>query len=151
LGLDVADKISDTVDIVSKGQTTESFDNYYTNSFLVISRSDVSKAHCQHNCRTPVITPSILFIPWAILKVHFCDPTTRRFNLSHENEYQREKVRKNKIEQKDFSKPPILLLVKSIDIGILYSLDSFKAFRDFQEDDKPEITDIVKKTNDKYD
>jgi hypothetical protein len=71
--------------------------------------------------------------------------------LTHENEYQREKVRKNKIEQKNFSKPPILLFVKSIDIGILYSLDSFKAFRDFQEDDKSEITDIVKKTNDKYD
>ncbi len=75
LGLDIADEISYTVDIVSKGQTTESFYNDDANSFFVISRSDISKAHCQHNGRTPVITPSVLFIPWTTLKVHFCNPT----------------------------------------------------------------------------
>ncbi len=85
--LDVADKISDAIDIVSKSQATKGFDYNHTNSFFIVSRSNVSEANSEHDGSTPVITPSILFIPGAILKVHFCDPAAGRVDLTHENEY----------------------------------------------------------------
>ena len=46
LGLDVADQVSHTVDVVSKCQATKSFNDNNANGLLVVAWSNVSEAHC---------------------------------------------------------------------------------------------------------
>jgi hypothetical protein len=64
LGLYVADEIPYTVDIVSKGQTTESLNKNYTDGFLIIGRCYITEAYRKHDSSSPVITPNILLRPW---------------------------------------------------------------------------------------
>lgn len=66
MGLNVADQITDTVDIVGERQTTESLDKHNTNGLFVVSWGNVPKTNCKHYSSSPIITPNILFRPMAI-------------------------------------------------------------------------------------
>ncbi len=45
LRLDVGDKISDAINVISEAETAESFNQYNADGFFIIGRSNVSKAH----------------------------------------------------------------------------------------------------------
>ena len=58
--------MANAADVVREHHTTESLDYGQAKGLLVICRSYISKANCQHCCGSPVICPNVLLKPLSI-------------------------------------------------------------------------------------
>lgn len=81
--LDIHDKLSYTVDIVSEYYTAKCFDEDETKGLFEVRGCDIPKSNCKHNVSTPIVSPNILFVPLGTLYIFLSHPIMQGVDTGH--------------------------------------------------------------------
>ena len=132
LSSNITNNGSDSIDIIRHDNAAKSFQKDDTDSFHIVNSTDISKADSEHNIRSPVKRPYILFEPRDIHDTFFDDPVVRRTEVGHGCEEKSYDVGVTKIYQEDFGQLPVLLVVYVADEVYLDLLDLLEALRQLE-------------------
>jgi hypothetical protein len=127
----LADKHTNTIDVVSKSNTTDHFDHCQNNSLHVVGGIKVARSNSQHCCRGPVICPCVFLRPWSKANVFVVHPVFIFTRSSHGYEAESQDVGHRKIEEKNLDQRPVLFVVEVFDTKDFQFFNFFKSLPNF--------------------
>lgn len=112
---DIADESSDPVDVVGKTHDAENLDENETESFFMVSCSEITKTNSEHDIDSPVIGPYVLWKPIRMGNSFDFVPVFSRIELRHCWEENGQNVGEAEVEENNLHQGPVLLIIVILD------------------------------------
>ena len=103
--------LTDSVDIVSKDDTTHGFDKDHTECFILVAGDNISESHCEHNSCSPIVSPYVLFVPLWFTKALYGQPIYFLVEPSHRNQNYSQAMRNHKVKEENLNQVPYFLSI----------------------------------------
>lgn len=101
LGADVGDQRSDAVDVIGQHHAADSLDEDHTKRLLIAHWHHIPKPNREHNRRSPIVRPYILFKPRSVHYILAHLPILLGVEVGHGDQKNGEHVSKAEVKEKN--------------------------------------------------